>query len=361
MRNPLKRQPSADPKRTLRERFAATKAKAGIALRRTRPEPEAETGSDLNDRTALVCYSTWLGIEQRRVCLELYPHLGPKGTAFSVGFNAGEEWHFNGSNRTGGLKDRGPVLHRAVRLLDTLGVDWRGDIARGRGPDDIARNLTTDTGERPPMPRGWPATDAALVTAAGDAERIEAAILALVTGDDRDMDEIPGYSELDEACDEVQATLVRERATSLVGLRAKASGFDLPSQKGHDRWLAKLGASIARDLLHGTNRLVQPSPDPVFEAIEATKRLSAARSAALHLDQLPGNVDPPEQAATREAFFAHVDDVLLVTVPRTAAGCAALCRYALAYHAEHGCALDESWDNNHHFRILDLIARSPRL
>ena len=102
--------------------------------------------------------------------------------------------------------------------------------------------------------------------------------------------------------------------------------------------------------------------DPILGAIAETRRLHTARVHALNVDLPAGTVDPtPEQNAASGAFFAHVDHVLLTTVPTTAAGCVALARYAGEFLENEGVALDEDLNNNHHVRILDLIARSPML
>lgn len=102
--------------------------------------------------------------------------------------------------------------------------------------------------------------------------------------------------------------------------------------------------------------------DPIFAAIDRTRRLTWARTDAANLPQPAGTKHVlPEQDAATDAFFAHVDDVLLNTVPTTAAGCTALARYALEFLENEGFCLDESASNDQHVRILDLIARSPML
>ncbi|KQQ39138.1 hypothetical protein ASF58_22870 [Methylobacterium sp. Leaf125] len=79
------------------------------------------------------------------------------------------------------------------------------------------------------------------------------------------------------------------------------------------------------------------------------------------MPQPAGSIDPlPEQEAATTAFWTHVDGVLLKTVPTTAAGCAALARFAVEFLADEGWVLDEH-EGNEHTRILDLIARSPML
>jgi hypothetical protein len=102
--------------------------------------------------------------------------------------------------------------------------------------------------------------------------------------------------------------------------------------------------------------------DPILAAIAETRRLMTARVHAAALPQPAGSIDPlPEQEAAADAFNTHVDDVLLKTVPTTAAGCVALARYAVEFLGDEGFALDEDQANEQHVRILDLIARSPML
>ncbi len=124
----------------------------------------------------------------------------------------------------------------------------------------------------------------------------------------------------------------------------------------------EIGTPLADELLAGTMLAGIQRLDPVFVAIAETQRLHVARDSVLSLPQDAGETDPsPEQDAAREAFFNHLDDVLLKTVPTTGAGCAALCRYALEFEETNGWVLDEDASNNQHLRILDLIARSPML
>lgn len=104
------------------------------------------------------------------------------------------------------------------------------------------------------------------------------------------------------------------------------------------------------------------SADPILAAIAETQRLTQARTVAAALPQPAGTIDPlPEQEAAADAFYAHVDNVLVKTVPTTAAGCAALARYAVEFLEDEGFALDEDHANEQHVRILGLIARSPML
>ncbi|WP_264051693.1 hypothetical protein [Methylobacterium flocculans] len=102
--------------------------------------------------------------------------------------------------------------------------------------------------------------------------------------------------------------------------------------------------------------------DPILAAIAETRRLQSAIARASALPQPAGSLDPlPEQTAAMAASNAHIDNVLLQTVPTTAAGCAALARYAIEFLDENDFVLDEDLNNEQHVRILGLIARSPML
>ena len=136
---------------------------------------------------------------------------------------------------------------------------------------------------------------------------------------------------------------LRERAASL-----KASASRVIRRKPVDAAPIAPGAALAAD--------------PILAAIAETRRLHMERTRALNVDLPEGQLNPsPEQDAATNAFFAHVDGVLLRTVPTTATGCAALARYANEFFEDEGFSLDENPNNDQHVRILDLIARSPLL
>lgn len=364
MRNLLKRRPRDAAKPTLRERLTATKAKFGKVLVARRalngPLPSAAPAPD---RTALVCYATWLDLERRRVCRDLYPHLGPHATAFRLGMNAGEDWHFDNAAANGRLTDRGRISPRAIKVLDLVGVDWRGDKAKGRGPDDVGRSFTTDNGERPALPHGWPRFDADVLEALDDLNRLDAAHDALGSagsGGERDANTLPGYDDLELARDDALRRLGRLRAESLLGLRAKAQALLTPSVSADaDGTYQDIAESLARDLLGIEQRAIEPRPDPIFEMIEEAWRLTREHGRLLAISGNKPSSHPshePEDKA-HDAMWEHVRGVLLKTVPTTAAGCVALARFAVAFTTDQGVPLEyESNDP-----VLGLIARSPLL
>jgi hypothetical protein len=120
---------------------------------------------------------------------------------------------------------------------------------------------------------------------------------------------------------------------------------------------------MARALLDGVpDAGAEVRADPIFAVINSTYDLTWARNRALNMELPPETEDPtPEQNAATDAFFEYVNDVLLKTVPTTAAGCTALERYAVEFRADYGFNIDEDASNEQHVRILDLIGRSPLL
>ena len=356
-RTSLQRLTRRDPEKpSLRERLAATadrlsatKDRAGKAAKVARimmkpPEPEPEPVP----RTTLVNYASWLFMERRLVCAELYPHLGTKAASFVVAAQPADDFHFPTGDRR---QDVPPPSTRAVKILDMIGVDWRSDTDPDWGVKSFA-----DDGTRPVLPPGWPAVDAELVSALGDLRRLDAATTALIDADPRDAVEIPGYEALEEARDDALDTLKRERARGLPGLQAKAHAILTTGVRHDHKTTASLAQSLARNLLGVRQSAIEPKPDPIFAAIEEGRRLSAKRDACLAVSGLLPD-DAPEWEREHEAHCAlwgHWRQTLLTTVPTTAAGCTALARYANAFLKAQG--VDEGRDT-----ILANIARSPLL
>lgn len=153
---------------------------------------------------------------------------------------------------------------------------------------------------------------------------------------------------------------------SVADLAAKAPLFqgELESEAMQENAPPTLPFLAWQCVLRDLSVLTKPRPayaaDPIFAAINMTRELTGARRRAANLPQPVGSIAPlPEQEAACNAFNTHVDDVLLKTVPTTAAGCTALARYAVEFLEAEGFVLDEQ--GSEHVRILDLIARSPML
>lgn len=105
--------------------------------------------------------------------------------------------------------------------------------------------------------------------------------------------------------------------------------------------------------------------DPIFGAIEKTHALHAVQQAAYAVcGDLPDAA--PEWEPEREAYrawFDHIDNVLMRTVPTTAAGCVALARFTVDFCAEEEIPLsqDREAGDTDNIGPLRLIAQSPAL
>lgn len=100
---------------------------------------------------------------------------------------------------------------------------------------------------------------------------------------------------------------------------------------------------------------VSARPDPIFAAIATAERLRRISDEAYRLPDI--GLDPlPEKEEAGEALWNYVQEVLLQTVPTTAAGCAALVRFAKDFRDGEGVNVCEGNE-----ALIDLIARSPAL
>ncbi|TWI07885.1 hypothetical protein LPJ38_03145 [Bradyrhizobium daqingense] len=100
------------------------------------------------DRRALEAYASWLHMERRLLCLELWPHMGVDAEKYIWADNAGHDWHFRGE---GDWRDLPQPSSRAARVLDLVRVDWK---------DPRYGNISPrDNGLRPALPDNWPASD----------------------------------------------------------------------------------------------------------------------------------------------------------------------------------------------------------
>lgn len=105
--------------------------------------------------------------------------------------------------------------------------------------------------------------------------------------------------------------------------------------------------------------------DPIFAAIQKAHALHAVQQAAYAVcGDLPDAA--PEWGPEREAYrawFDHIDNVLMRTVPTTAAGCVALARFAVDFCAEEEVPLSQNREAGDTDNIvpLRLIAQSPAL
>lgn len=149
-----------------------------------------------------------------------------------------------------------------------------------------------------------------------------------------------------------QRPTLRQRAAALKASAAKAMRRPMPAVVP-----APAAEQPAASVLY--------SRDPIFAAIAEARRLQAARDTLWQACQdLPDAA--PEWAPEREAYaawFAHIDNVLMQTVPTTAAGCVALARFVVDFCSEQGISITHGMDAASVDNIgpLRLIAQSPAL
>ena len=354
-RTALKNLIRRDPTANLRERAAemsssltATKQRAALAVKVGRialqpPAPEPEPV----DRIALINYATWLAHERRLLCHELYPEAGPGADRFVLANVASAAFHFPYDGRS--WRDVPQPSTRAVRILDSLGIDWRADE---KERDDLDPPPATPAAM--PTPHGYPQTDGTLLAALSDMQRIDAMLAGVRSADDRDEDELPEWRALNEARDAAIGTLIHTRAKSLPGLQAKAKAILADGFRGDDGTALEIAHGLARDLIDRQHKVLQPSADPIHAALDALRRLEAVCAKEWAKDN--GDEAPPARDAALNAVPAYWRGVVLKTVPTTAAGAAALARFARAYHQRWAASLDQDGPT-----VLDLIARSPLL
>jgi len=75
-------------------------------------------------RRALEAYASWLHMERRLLCLELYPEMGSAEDKVVYAGNARFDWHFSGRDDLAWNEGAQPSS-RAVAVLDLASVDWR--------------------------------------------------------------------------------------------------------------------------------------------------------------------------------------------------------------------------------------------
>lgn len=214
--------------------------------------PTATVAAPLNaDRRALEAYASWLHMERRLLCLELYPHMGHLAERFVFGDNAGYDWHFSGR---GSLNwDEGPQPSaRAAMVLDTVGVDWR------RYEPEMDNS---DNGQRPLLPANWPEIDGELRKAFEDLVAADAEIAKLHTtyGDDADSRE--EYLTAEEKRNNSIETLITVPASSMVGIQAKASALRLKVMFEDFESHQQIAVSLADDLACLGPRSIAQIPD----------------------------------------------------------------------------------------------------
>jgi hypothetical protein len=194
------------------------------------------------DRRALEAYASWLLMERRILCGELWPHMGARAEDYDWFDNAGHGWHCNGR---GDLAwDEGPQpSSRAAVVLDLVGVDWR------QPKRDMGLNHD-DNGARPPLPARWPEVDGELTGAYEQIVSLDAKIeefFATVSDDDRY--EHQGYLEAEDARYAAIDRLSEIPAQSWKGIKAKASALTMRQIQEDHQSTGALAKSLAEDVL----------------------------------------------------------------------------------------------------------------
>jgi len=133
----------------------------------------APASPQTSDRRALEAYASWLFMERRILCGELWPDMGAEAERYDYYDNAGAGWHFRGD---GDWRDLPQPSTRAATVLDLVGVDWR------QPKEDLGLDHA-DSGERPPLPPGWPHPEADLLKLGAEFDRL----LAIEQSLERDM------------------------------------------------------------------------------------------------------------------------------------------------------------------------------
>ena len=99
-----------------------------------------QVSSREGDLRALHAYASWLHMERRILCRELWPELGSAADKFVHANNAGFNWHIDGR---GSLNwNEGPQpSSRAETVLDLVGVDWRADVVPEARQSDAGKAI----------------------------------------------------------------------------------------------------------------------------------------------------------------------------------------------------------------------------
>ena len=231
------------------------------------------------DRRSLVAYSSWLAMERRYLCHEMYPELGHAADSFVVGSNAGFDFH---------TADRPSSTSRAEAVLSLIGCDWSHDGYLGIGDDGPAR----------PQSEHFPHPDARLM----DLEREFLATRAtLAEAASAHKAALASFDRQEEEFVEVERDLIMHpparptwpaQCWSAEGVRRLLMGGSYGGSRIDFERCAQMSENALRAIL------------PRLEAREGRQ---AALSAALDLDQLLDADDAAYSAAGQaaERIYRH--------------------------------------------------------
>jgi hypothetical protein len=144
------------------------------------------------DRRAPEAYASWLFMERRILCGELWPDEGAKAERYDWNDNAGSGWHLRGRGDLAWNEGPQPSS-RAATILDLVGVDWR------QPKRDMGLNHE-DSGKRPPLPARWPEVDGELTAAYEEIVSLDAKIEEYCTTiSDEDRETHQGFWDAENA------------------------------------------------------------------------------------------------------------------------------------------------------------------
>jgi hypothetical protein len=201
--------------------------------------PDLQTTSPIPDRRALEAYASWLFMERRFLCNELYPQMGANAERFDLAGNAGWDWHF----RFEGEKHEPPQPStRAAAVLDLVGVNWRAY------PEKAIDPWLADNGNRPTLPAKWPQVDGDITQALETMLKCERAVsdLRKVHGDDAD--EREDYLEFEARREEAIEELSTIESRSMAGVMAKVAALQNPELIDDYARHQAVAVSLAEDL-----------------------------------------------------------------------------------------------------------------
>ncbi|MCJ2044421.1 hypothetical protein MKK58_07720 [Methylobacterium sp. J-078] len=157
--------------------------------------------------------------------------------------------------------------------------------------------------------------------------------------------------------------ICRFPARSLADLAAKAPLYryerddERASCKGEPTMPLRAWETVVQDIeALGALTTQTPGADPIFDMIDEARRQLREVDAAYAASADATDDDPRFKARNilHGELWAYIDKAILVTVPRTAAGCRELARFSVAFEESQGVPIS---DDPH--AVTSLIARSP--